>query len=203
MANDPPVLFPTKADEPRIDTLRWRTKPGSTPSDGGRNPDRPPPGRDPPPPRLAAARSWRTTPPSYSLPRRTNPGSTPSDGGPNPDRHPQMADEPRIDTLGWRTKPGSTPSDGGRNPDRPPPGRDPPPPRLAAARSWRTKPGSTPSGGGRTPDRPPPGEIHRQPGGMVRAAGWVRNGRRGTGGRGSGRVPWRPARSCAAGRRRG
>ncbi|HLX50305.1 MAG TPA: hypothetical protein VKS82_18415, partial [Streptosporangiaceae bacterium] len=30
------------ADETRIDTLAWRTKPGSTPSDGGRNPDRPP-----------------------------------------------------------------------------------------------------------------------------------------------------------------
>src|SRR5579859_956405 len=123
MANDPPVLFPTKADEPRIDTLRWRTKPGSTPSDGGRNPDRPPPGRDPPPPRLAAARSWRTTPPSYSLPRRTNPGSTPSDGGPNPDRHPQMADETRIDHPPGeihRHPDSPRPAHGGRNPDRHP-----------------------------------------------------------------------------------
>ncbi|HLX51060.1 MAG TPA: hypothetical protein VKS82_22260, partial [Streptosporangiaceae bacterium] len=31
-----------------------------------------------------------------------------SHGGRNPDRHPRMADETRIDTIGWRTKPGST-----------------------------------------------------------------------------------------------
>src|SRR5579859_3131399 len=80
------------ADETRIDTLAWRTKPGSTPSHGGRNPDRHP--------RMADETriddvGWRTKPGW-----QTKPGSTPSDGGRNPDRHPRMADETRIDRLG-------------------------------------------------------------------------------------------------------
>src|SRR5579863_1996623 len=69
-----PGLFPTKADEPRIDTHPRGTNPGSTaseegetmapqfPTQGGRTPDRPPPKGDEP----------RIDP----HPRRTNPGPT-------------------------------------------------------------------------------------------------------------------------------
>src|SRR5579863_8091204 len=54
----PPDRHPQVADDPRIDTLRWRT-----------TPDRPP------------WQSAQANHPPHSLPRRTNPGSTPSGGG--------------------------------------------------------------------------------------------------------------------------
>src|SRR5579859_1055330 len=89
-------LFPTKADEPRIDPHPRRTNPGSTASEEGETMARSsPPKADEP----------RIDP----HPRGTNPGSTaseegetmapqfPTQGGRTPDRPPPKADEPRID----------------------------------------------------------------------------------------------------------
>src|SRR5579863_9727058 len=98
-----------------------RTKPGSTPSGGGRNPDPHPQVADQP--RIDPLR-WRT-----------NPGSTP----------PQMADQPRIHTpFGWRTNPGSTPPSGGGPTPHPHPLRVAAQPRIHTPFGWRTTPGSTP-----------------------------------------------------------
>src|SRR5579863_5255405 len=70
-----PGLFPTKADEPRIDPHPRRTNPGSTASEEGETmaPQFPPKAGD-----------RRTD----HHPRRTHPGSTPTQGGRTPDRPP-------------------------------------------------------------------------------------------------------------------
>src|SRR5579863_4899737 len=119
LASSSPACFPPR-----------RTNPGSTPTQGGRTPDRPP---------ARKGRRWRRSSPPKAdepridpHPRRTNPGSTaseegktmapqfPTQGGRTPDRPPPKADEPRIDPHPRRTNPGSTPTQGGRTPDRPP-----------------------------------------------------------------------------------
>src|SRR5579863_4812613 len=106
---------PTKADETRIDTLRWRSTPGSTTLAAS-------PGQPPAPfptkadePRIDTLK-WRSTPGSTTL--AASPAEPPAP-------FPTKADETRIDTLKWRSNPGSTaltvapttsagPSEGGR-----------------------------------------------------------------------------------------
>src|SRR5579859_1488667 len=95
---------------PRAHPARRRTNPGSTPSDGGRNPDRHPQVADKP----RTDRHATHPPPGDGRWQRGRPIAhrhhvpTPPEGGQTPDRHPQMADETRIDTLRWRTNPGPT-----------------------------------------------------------------------------------------------
>src|SRR5579859_8203075 len=159
----PPDRHPQVADDPRIDTLRWRTNPRSTtlaaspgkpprpiPCQGGRPPDRHPQVADEPPIDHPGCQPRRTTPP-HSLPRRTKPGSTPSGGGRPPDRppwQPAHANHP--------------PCQGGRNPDPPPQVADEP--RIDTLR-WRTTPGSTTMAASPgEPPRPIPCQGGRTPG---------------------------------------
>src|SRR5579859_8035070 len=113
LASSSPACFPPR-----------RTNPGSTPTQGGRTPDRPP---------ARKGRRWRrSSPPKADEPRidphtrGTTPRSTPSEegqtmapqfptqGGRTPDRPPPKADEPRIDPHPRRTNPGSTASEEGK-----------------------------------------------------------------------------------------
>src|SRR5579863_3316224 len=94
----PANAFPTKAVETRIDTLRWRSNPGSTPSRGGQTPDRPPLDtlRVAVKPRIDTL-TWRSNPGSTPSRGGQTPARHPQGGGQTPDRHPQVAVKTRID----------------------------------------------------------------------------------------------------------
>src|SRR5579863_3681499 len=93
---------------PRAHPTRRRTNPGSTPSDGGRTPDRHPQVADEP----RTDRHATHPPPGDGRRQRGRPIAhrhhvpTPPEGGRTPDRHPPVADEPRTDRHATHPPPG-------------------------------------------------------------------------------------------------